>query len=260
MPKSILERFADFIFPPRCAACRTLIGNQGDRLCDLCGDSFRAAKEHVCSLCLKPLVLCDCPNRYMERNNLHTLVKLYRYQPRDRELPENRLIYRLKATSDITVIKFLADELVPVISRHINSEEEYVLVGVPRSHRAIRKNGGDHIALLCKELSKRLHIPYVKAIKRVRGGSAQKKKGRAERISAASKTYYKNSKISLKGKRPILVDDVVTSGASLTACAKVLRSLGARKIICAVVGSSFRYQDLIENSHYYAERRRKYGI
>ncbi len=257
---SFWQGLIDYIFPVKCAACKTLIRRGEGLLCSTCQDAYREATGKICPLCVKPMVECDCPNRYMERNNLHTLVKLYRYHAGDNTLAENQLIYRLKRATDITVMQFLAAEMIPAIQRHLTEGRFYVLVGVPRSRRAIRKYGEDHIEMLCRELSRRMEIPYVHAVCHVGHGKAQKTKRRAERISSAMQSYMPMKGVDLKGKTVILVDDVATSGASLVACAKVLRRIGAKTIICAVAGVAFRYHDLITDSAYYAERRKKYGI
>ncbi len=257
---SFWQGIVDYFFPPKCVACRRLIDKRAGDMCETCDAAYREAKERVCSLCLNPLPECDCPNRYMERNNLHTLVKLYRYQAGEIDLPENKVIYRLKKTSDGMVIKFIADELSPLIKRHIKENREYILVGVPRSAGAIRRYGADHIALLCKELSKQLGIPYCKAVQRIGHSKAQKTKNRDERIASAITSYKPKEGIVLKGKTVILIDDVATSGASLVACAKVVRRMGAKTVISAVAGVSFRYRDLLTDSEYYSERQVKYGI
>ncbi len=254
------EGLVDYFFPTRCVACRKLLDKHEGMLCDECRPAYEESKTHLCPLCLKPLTECDCPNRYMERNNLHKLVKLYRYQAGEGDRAENRLIFRLKKTTDSRVVHFLADEMTPVIQRHLSAEKSYVIVGVPRSKSAIIENGGDHIALLCRTLAKRLKLPYVKAVKRVGKGRAQKTKTREERIASSRQCYAIGKKISLSGKTVILVDDVATTGASLVACAKVLRRMGAKTVICVVAGVSFRYRDMISDADYYSERKNKYGI
>ncbi len=258
--KSVVSHLLEYVFPPKCVSCRSLIGTENAYMCDTCMDAYRAAKEQVCPLCLNAFAECNCPNRYMENNALHTLVKLYRYCPRSVELPESQLIYRLKSARDMTVIQFVAKEMAVAITRHIGKDEEFVLVGVPRSKRAIRKYDADHIALLCKELSKILNIPYIPAVRRIGKGKAQKTKRRSERILSAHHEYAPRKDVSLAGKTVILVDDVVTTGATLVACNKVVRKQGARKIICAVAGATIQYHDLISAPYYYSERRKKYGI
>jgi ComF family protein len=172
------------------------------------------------------------------------------------ELPENRLIYRLKRSDSESVTRFLAQELAPGIRRHMDEKHAYVLVGCPRSKSAIRKYGYDHVQLMGKTLSGELGIPYIDAVEHIGHAGAQKTKNRKERLQAAVLSYRPNKKKSLKGKTVILLDDVVTTGATLAACARATRKLGARGILCAVIGSNFRYSDLAERKVYETERKR----
>ncbi len=257
---SFWQRIVDYFFPVKCASCKTLVSRSEGLLCEACREAYHEATMRNCPLCVMPMIECDCPNRYMERNHLHSVVKLYRYRQGESDSAENGLIFRLKKTTDITVVQFLAEELVPGVKRHICDSRSYVLVGVPRSKKAIRKNGGDHVMLLCRELSRRLEIPYIPAVCRRKSGKAQKTMRRAERITSAMKSFSPQKNVDLKGKTVILVDDVVTSGASLVACAKVVRHMGAKTVICVTVGAAFRYRDLLKDSIFYSERRSKYGV
>ncbi len=260
MKISFLQSMADYFFPVKCSACKTLVRRVDGYLCEECRDAYREATWRNCPLCLKPLIECDCPNHYMKQNQLHILIKLYRYQAGSASLAENKIIYRLKFANDITVMQFLAEELEPGIRRHLSEDKSYVFVGVPRSRNAIKKYGDDHIKLLCRELSRRMDIPYLPAVVRVGHEKAQKTKRRKERIASATKSYMARKHVNLKGKTVLLVDDVATSGASLVACAKVLRRMGAKTVICIVAGIAFQYHDLLANATYYAERKQKYGL
>lgn len=250
------ENLLRILFPPRCAACRTLLSRDEKYLCRLCAASYADAKERNCPRCLQPMHLCDCPSRFMEHKSLHVLIKLYRYRPQMRELPENKLIYRLKRANSAAVTDFLAAELAPGIRRHMKEGHDYVIVGAPRSKSAIRKYGYDHVEQLGKSLSRLLKIPYVPAVRRIGNTGQQKKKNRKERLEAAAVSYRARENVSLKGKVVILLDDVATTGATLTACAKELRAIGARTVICAVIGSSFHYSEIEERKIYETARKR----
>ena len=252
--KAIFHKLSRLLFPPRCVACKSLMPLDGEEMCDECKGAYTQAKETQCPRCVKPMHQCDCTSRFLIGRSLPVMVKLYRYRPSLPHLPQNRLIFRLKQANAESVAHFLAKELAGSIKRHIEPGKSYVLVGVPRSKSSIRKYGYDHVSVLLKHLSKELGIPVVVAVERYGKEGEQKRKNRAERMKAAAHSFRPVNDISLKGKSVILVDDVVTSGATFASCAKAVRILGARGVICAVVGSSFGYGDIAERKVYESVR------
>lgn len=244
------------LFPPKCSACGELLASDENLICRDCLNDYEAAAERSCPQCLKPLHTCTCPNRFLDRHGVHKLIKLFSYRPRNTHLSTNCLVFRLKRCDSEAAIRFLSEKLALEIQDQLEPGKKYVLTGVPRSQGAIRLYGDDHIRLLCTALSKILHIPYVSAVRRVGREGVQKKKNYRERMSSARVSYAPNDQIDLHGYHVILIDDIVTSGATLAACAAAIRCCGARNVIAAVVGSSFRYQNLIGSKQYYREKNR----
>ena len=244
-----------WVFPPKCVACGRLLARGESYLCANCEQDYQSAREQVCPACLGPMSACTCPNRYLERNGIRTVAKLYAYRPQETDLSTNRLIYRLKKVKSEAVVDFLAGELAARLAPMMQDGKEYVLVGVPRSRAAIRKYGGDHVRLLVRALSRKTGIPYLRAVKRIGHAGQQKKKNYPARILAAADSYAPKGDYDLHGKRVILVDDIVTSGASLVACARAVRKLGARGVMAMVVGSAFHYADLVGRRRFDEERK-----
>ena len=250
---SFFEKLLWLLFPPKCPGCGELL-SAGAEVCPACLADYLTATERVCPQCLEPMHTCTCPNRFLDRHGIHKVIKLFSYHPRQAELATNRLIFRLKHCDSDATIAFLADRLAESIQLEIEVGIQYVFVGVPRSKNAIRRYGDDHVRLLCRALSKKLRIPYVHAIGRVGREGQQKKKNYRERMVSAAVSYAPNDRYDLRGKCVILVDDVVTSGATLAACAAAVRKCGARQVFAAVIGSSFCYRDLIGSKQYYFEK------
>jgi predicted amidophosphoribosyltransferase len=116
---------------------------------------------------------------------------------------------------------------------------------VPRRKESKSEAGYDQAERLAKALSKQKGVACVELLCRAAHADlAQKEKGRETRLESASTAYLPAKKIDLvKGKRIVLVDDVMTSGASLNACAEILNQYGAEYVFTLTLGSVARKKD-----------------
>lgn len=108
---------------------------------------------------------------------------------------------------------------------------------VPMTKKALRNRGYNQAELLAEELSHMLSLPVLKtAIEKVKSTSSQKSLTRAERLENLH-GCFKADRYQVKGKTLIVVDDVLTTGATAEAVCKELKKSGAEKIYYATVAS-----------------------
>lgn len=251
--KTVKDTILYYLSVPKCVGCGTRLSINEGPLCSVCLEEYENVKERNCSICAKRLEMCTCSNKYLEAHYVRKLVKVYRYVHRD-DLPTNRLIYSLKRDNRKDVLDFLTDELASALSNSVNNLDECVFVNVPRRRKTALKYGIDHAQLLAKSLAKRFsavhYQPLVSKTKR-----AQKKTFGSERIKNAEFSLKRKAK-SLKGKTVIIVDDIVTTGASMGACAALIRALGTKKIIGAAISIAYKdkYIPINKNDRFYPEK------
>jgi competence protein ComFC len=138
------------------------------------------------------------------------------------------------------VIDFLADEMSDAIASCINADlSTYVITNVPRRKGAIVEFGYDHAERLAKVVSHKMNIEYVELLKS-KSKKPQKSVYGHERIENAKFEYKCKKDYTLKGKNVILVDDIVTTGASMTNCATLIRGLKPKRIIGACLGTAYK--------------------
>ena len=148
------------------------------------------------------------------------------------------MIYSLKRDNRKDVLDFLTDELETSLSNSVDNVNECVFINVPRRRSAKLKYGLDHAEKLAKNLAKRFSAEYYQPIIS-KSILPQKKTIGKERIKNA-KFYLKKKARELNSRTVIIVDDIVTTGASLGSCAMLVHALGAKKIIGAVVSVAYK--------------------
>ena len=106
---------------------------------------------------------------------------------------------------------------------------------VPMSPQKLRRRGYNQSELLAKAVAKELGLPAWDLLEQVRETDTQHSLTRAQRADNVRGAY--RAKGATLGKRVLLVDDIVTTGATLRACAQGLYGAGAQKV-CAVCAAN----------------------
>ena len=238
--KEFINRALYYISVPKCVLCRDKL-DYGDRgLCKSCMKAYKAHKERNCPRCSRVLSECFCSYEYLELHGIKNLVKLFRYSKTDQSLPSNYLIYSLKQDNRADVLSFLADELALALVNSIDfSKDTYIITNVPRRRKAIVNFGYDHAKELAMKVSDRLQLEYIEILKS-KSKKSQKSVYGQERMENAKFDYVCPENFSLKGKIVIIVDDIVTTGASMSNCATLIKALKPKRIIGACLGTAYK--------------------
>ena len=234
--KEFIRRTLFYLSVPECVSCREKLDVNDAALCGRCLDKFVIHKERTCSVCFNTYDKCVCVNEVLRKGGVKRLIKCYRYVTYEDTLPSNSLIYSLKRDNRRDVLSFLSKELSVAIRNGIAVYEDYFITNVPRRKRSIIKYGFDHTALLAKAVAKELNIPYVKTLKSLAKHSqkklSHKQRGENARFKAISKKRVENNRF-------IIIDDVVTTGASMVSSAKSLKSFGAKSVVGASIAIAY---------------------
>ncbi len=235
-----MKLFKDILFylsVPKCAACNERLDKNDRALCKKCREEYNEAISRSCSICAKPLYECSCVIKHLDAHYIHKHVKVFRYRP-NADLPTNKLIYSLKRDNRDDVLDFLADELASSVATAFPDVSEFVFTSVPRRRAARVKYGIDHAALLSERAAKKLAAKYVKTLISHSKREQKLSKHREERMKNAHFDYL-DKQLDLTGKSVILVDDIVTTGASMSVAATLLKGAGAKKIIGASLAIAY---------------------
>ena len=231
----------------KCIGCGKILEyeERDEIFCESCALAWSVAKTESCKECLQSVVECTCQPKELAKTGSLCLRKLIFYHKKRGTPPQLRIVYRLKHRPHKRAEEFLAVELSRVMKEELLAlevsevENEAVVVSVPRSIRSHRRYGIDHSERIAKALCDKMGVQYVKAIKRVALFSGEQKRlTKQGRFKSIQKQFALVDGNALDGKYVFLFDDVVTTGASMTACAELLRKAGAKAVICLCVAQN----------------------
>lgn len=217
----------------KCVLCGEVIEYDLEApFCEECQPQWFANLDIMCAKCGLDCDYCTClPDRIREINPSLATFGVF-YTPRI-STPVNRLVYILKREYNFEAVRFCAKILAKkVISKCVSqgvSYKDFVVTYPPRRKSSVIKYGYDHARLLAKAFAKTLGIELIDTFKNV-GKEEQKSLTKSGRLSNAAESYELLNDIDVKGKSIFIVDDVMTSGATLNVCSKILLLEGARTV------------------------------
>jgi len=205
----------DILFPKFCFGCK----KEGDYLCEDCLATIEIFRGH------KKLKRGGLDDLFVATEYKNFLVKklilAFKYQPFAREI---------------------AKDLAKLIEIHLKliekekSFSDFVLVPIPLSKRKLRWRGFNQAEEIAKEISKFLKIPLISdCLIKTKETLSQVELSEMERKENLKGVFKIKGKEKIKDKKILLVDDVFTTGTTLTEAAKVLKEGGAKKVIGLVV-------------------------
>lgn len=120
-----------------------------------------------------------------------------------------------------------------------NLDDFDILTWVPISFRRRWKRGFDQVELIAKAVARELGRKATPTLKKIRHNPPQSGFGNAaQRRANVLGVYRVRNREQIAGKRILLLDDIITSGATVSECAKALLSAGAGEVRCAVIATA----------------------
>ena len=243
--KAISDRVLFALSVPKCVCCKEPLDYGQKAFCPECSAKFEEIKSRNCSRCAKKLCECSCSNEYLEGHFIRRVIKSFRYIIRDEINPANALVFSLKKDNRRDVLQLAAREMADAIRCSVKNPEEYIFTNIPRRKSEIISKGYDQAAVLAEAVAKEIGAEYILFLKS-KSKSAQKSLEHEERLKNADFSIIKDT--DLTGRSVIIVDDVITTGASMGTAASLIRSLGAKNIVGAALGIA--YKDKYETAEF----------
>ena len=210
---NLLESFVSLLFPPHCAFC----GKTG--------------VHGVCPDCERALPCCKTPLH--ERSEIGACLAPLRYEGIVREALLN---YKFHGSQSRCT--GFGDVLAQAAAEHFGGQFDLVTYG-PVSKKRKAERGYDQSYLLARETCRHWTVAPETLLQKTKDNAAQSSlSSREERQKNVAGAYTAINEDRIRGRRILLIDDILTTGATLREAARVLRDAGAEKVICATLAAA----------------------
>lgn len=223
----LLSGLASLLYPPSCTICSSAVGKD-EYLCAECESKVTRIVAPFCEKCSEPFdgaitTTFACANCAHRRLYFEAAVSAYRARGIVRHV-----ILNFKYGRQIHLRQLVARWLMAAFDdRRLREQQFDAIVPVPLHPAKQRERGFNQAELLAEWLSDRLSLPLSRALERTRYTTTQTAFDRAERMQNLRGAFRLRKKANVRKLRVLLIDDVLTTGSTLSECARVLRQAGA---------------------------------
>jgi ComF family protein len=242
--KKYIKLCQEFIYPFECLLCQTYLNGETG-LCNKCTQQLEYINQNYCRQCGYPFELSvgsvlSCVRCLQKPPLFNKARAIFLY-----DSAIKNLILRLKYADAHYVVPFFAEKIVAYMAIH-NIQPDYI-IPVPAHYRRIWQRKYNQSALLAGKTSALSQIPcLMQGLKRVKFNT-QKNATRLMREQNLKNAFIcpESIKARIYNKKILLIDDVMTSGATIHECSKALLSAKVHSInVLTVARATLHKHDL----------------
>ena len=205
----------DLLYPPRCVFCRKLLRSDETDVCKKC----RGRLPQIDGTFKRGKFFTQCCSVYEYRDEAADSLKRYKF---------GGLRHYAAAYGRLLAMCILRERL-----------EFDVLTWAPISKKRRKGRGYDQSRLLAEAVARELGVQCVQTLEKIRDNPAQSTmKDAAARHANVMGVYRAVMPERFAGRRVLLIDDIITTGATLSECSFVLLNAGAAEVLCATVAAT----------------------
>lgn len=214
-----LEAVIDFVYPPYCILCEAHLNGTAKVICDECWHALPLYDNSQDVFKALRIAAQDC--------GLQNILSAWEYCDAVETIIHEMKYFRKKCLS-----AKIGTEMARVMQQNQGYGRVDLLIPVPLHRTRLRDRGFNQSLLLAREISLALGMPVLTdVLVRKRNTRPQSNLGPGERRKNVDGAFEVTKAVSLVGKVVVLVDDVLTTGATLAACARTLHRSKARRIL-----------------------------
>lgn len=209
----VIGYILELVYPTKCPFCRKLTGGQEIPVCDSCLKKLPYTGSN-CAQQFKYIDKCVAPFYY------------------DGTVREAILRYKFGG------VNAYGRAFASFITKVIDENDIFcdIITWVPLSRKRFRKRGYDQARILAEYVAQEKNVRCVKTLNKTKNNPAQSGTGNAAARKANVSGVYKAIAFDeIKDKTVLIIDDVVTTGSTLSECARMLKEAGAEKVYAAAI-------------------------
>lgn len=221
------------LYPATCTICRQHL-RAGEYLCDACEAKIARIVPPFCETCSEPFdgsinTAFTCANCAHRAIHFDAAVAAYRGRGIVREV-----IHQFKYNRQIHLRHVVARWLCAALDdERLRNIQFDLIVPVPLHPARQRERGFNQASVLAELLSAQTSIPCKPLLKRMRYTTTQTALDRSERMKNLHNAFRLRKNADVRGLRVLLIDDVLTTGSTLSECARILKRAGATSVHAA---------------------------
>lgn len=240
---TVTTALLDFVWPPRCPVCEAWQDpNDRQPLCHHCTACLVPPAGERCRRCSAPVDIAraassSCPNcEHWPEPHFDQALVLTEYSATAHDA-----IHALKFSGNKQIGRFLGEQIGHCLGADLGGID--LLVPVPLHGARQRDRGYNQAEEIARGLGKALGVPTdCSCLRRVRPTRQQAQLDSKQRVANVAGAFSMRRKLAGEHAHIGLIDDVLTTGATLSACAAALRSVTRAKITAIAVASPFSDQ------------------
>jgi ComF family protein len=224
---SIGTAFLDLVYPRSCAGCGGVLGKQSGHLCWDCLAGLQLVTDPMCSICGDPVEgkvghRYECAFCVRRRPHFDRARSAARFRG-----PLKAAIHSLKYGDCVHLSRDFALLLRACVATHFSGTSADMVTFVPLHPKRERERTYNQSAAMAGLLARALRIPAGPCLRRVRDTGTQTGLSAHDRRENMRGAFEAVQTSWIEGRSLLLVDDVMTTGATVDECAKVLKKAGA---------------------------------
>jgi ComF family protein len=239
--RNALDALASVLFPAPCRICRSPLLRAGRiPICDACLASFERIVDPMCQICGKPFASpvaahAEQPLCRLCRANFYAFDRARTFAIYNDALSGAILLMKYDEVTRLG--NWFADRLAEFVAAEPDSWRADIVVPVPLHISRKRERGYNQAELIARPLANRLGLPFhPRVLVRTKPRPPQLVLSRTEHWKSVRGAYATHKTSRVDNLRVLLVDDVLTTGATLDACARGLKRAGAKTVFGLTVG------------------------
>lgn len=211
----LLYWIPELLFPRKCVLCGQLLEKNETDICHTClreNESWKNGKEKIS-------FVASCTVLWYYKGNIRNSLLRFKFSGR----------------------RSYAGAYARQLALKLSQQEELpdLITWVPIHPSKLRRRGYDQVELIARELSRELGVEAVCTVRKIRKNRTQSTlSGTAERKANVLGVYSPVHQDWFYGKKILLLDDIITTGATMSECARVLMTFGAARVDAAAVAAA----------------------